>query len=129
MAKFLYVFSSASPTIINSSLESIIFISEGSDATFSCEATGVSLPTITFVSSSSRVSVLVEMHSTNTVLPRCYTPPFATYFQEKEGGGGGVVTTRTNSILSLINIEDSDSGNYTCVAYNGVPEMHQLLLS
>ena len=31
------------------------------------------------------IAAIVNFH--NTVLPCCYAPPFAIYFQEKEGGG------------------------------------------
>ena len=85
------------PRIINSSLESgtVFSVSEDSDVTFSCEATGIPLPNITFVTSSNRVLFAVEVQ---------------------------LITNSIIGILSLTNVVDSDSGNYTCVADNGVQE-------
>ena len=83
--------------IINSSLETgtVVSVEVGSNVTFSCEATGVPLPNITFVSSSHRIPLVVNVQ---------------------------VIVNSVIGILSLTNLVDSDSGNFTCVANNGVPE-------
>ena len=109
---YISYFSLVNPVIVSPTSGTIYTINEGEDFTISCEARGIPAADIS-----------LDVSVNGTVLR--FTPSSLSV-EMTDGFARELLSS--NRSFTLVNAEDEDSGNYTCIASSITPETDEILI-